>query len=127
MKYIYTLKAPKAIGPYSQAVVSGSSNTLYVSGQLPIDPKTMTMVQSDIKKQTLMCLTNLKAVLEASGLTLNHVVKTTCFLSDMAHFKQFNEIYSEFFDNNYPARSCYEVSRLPNDSLVEIEAIAAKE
>jgi len=120
---ILTDKAPGAIGPYSQAIKIG--DFLFTSGQIPIDPKTGDLVVSDIQKETLQVLENLKAVVEAAGATLDQVVKTTIFIKDMNQFALINEVYAKFFPNNPPARSCVEVARLPKDVNVEIEAIVA--
>ena len=118
---ISTAKAPAAIGPYSQATDLGS--LVITSGQLPIDPATGAFPEG-IQEQTL---TNVKAILEAAGLTMDSVVKTTVFLSDMNNFGAMNEVYATFFtEGSYPARSAVEVARLPKDALVEIEVIAAK-
>ena len=123
MAIINTSKAPKAIGPYSQAIVE--NKVMYTSGQLPLDPETMEFAGSDIKSQTRQSLLNLQKILEEGGASLKSVVKTTCFLSDMNNFAQFNEVYSEFFGTDgAPARSCVEVARLPKDALVEVEAVA---
>jgi len=98
---------------------------VFTSGQLPLDPKTMTFVEGGIKEQARKSLENLKAVLEESGASLDSVLKTTCFLSDMENFVAFNEVYTEVFGTeNAPARSCVEAARLPKDALVEVEAIA---
>jgi reactive intermediate/imine deaminase len=121
-KTIHTDLAPAAIGPYSQAIAIPS--LVFTSGQLPLDPKTMAFVDGGIKAQTRQSLMNLKAILEEAGASLNRVVKTTCFLSDMENFVAFNEVYAEIFGNHKPARSCIEAARLPKDALVEIEAIA---
>jgi len=119
---ITTSEAPKAIGPYSQAVrVDGF---LFISGILPIDPKTGQMVEMNIRDQTLQVMNNLEAILEAAGLKISNVVKTTIFLKDLSHFNEVNDIYGSFFSEIPPARSCIEVSRLPKDALIEIEAIA---
>lgn len=119
---ITTSVAPKAIGPYSQAVrVDGF---LFISGILPIDPKTGQMVEMNIRDQTLQVMNNLDAILEAAGLKISNVVKTTIFLKDLSHFNEVNDIYGSFFSEIPPARSCIEVSRLPKDALIEIEAIA---
>ncbi|HOB15621.1 MAG TPA: RidA family protein [Defluviitoga sp.] len=119
---INTLKAPKAIGPYSQAVrVEGF---LFISGLLPIDPKSGQMVEMEIRSQTLQVMNNLVAILEAASLETSNVVKTTIFLKDLNYFNEVNEIYGGFFKEIPPARSCIEVSRLPKDALIEIEAIA---
>ena len=123
MKKITTEKAPAAIGPYSQAVAVGS--LVYTSGQIAIDPSVGDIVAKDIKGQTEPVMKNLTAVLEAAGSSLDKVVKTTCFLSDMGDFAAFNTIYEEFFKNK-PARSCIACKGLPKGALVEIEAIAEK-
>ena len=121
---ISTSNAPAAIGPYSQAIDLGSM--VITSGQLPIDPATGAFPES-IKAQTNQSLSNVKAILEAAGLTMDSVVKTTVFLSDMNNFAAMNEVYATFFsEGNYPARSAVEVARLPKDALVEIEVIATK-
>jgi 2-iminobutanoate/2-iminopropanoate deaminase len=123
-KIIYTEKAPKPVGPYSQAVeIEGF---VYLAGQIPIDPSTGNVVQGDIKIQTRQVLENIKAVLNASGCGLNNVVKTTIYLVDMKDFTQVNEIYGEYFKEDYPSRSTVEVKALPKESGVEIEAIAVK-
>ncbi|MDR6998466.1 RidA family protein [Neobacillus niacini] len=118
---ISTNNAPGAIGPYSQAVKMG--DLLFVSGQLPIHPSTNEMPES-VAEQTKQSLENVKAILEAAGSDLQHVVKTTVFLQDMNTFTQMNEVYQSHFTGNYPARSAVEISRLPKDALVEIEVIA---
>ncbi len=120
---IHTDLAPAAIGPYAQGVAF--QNLTFTSGQLPLDPKTMAFVEGGIKEQTYQSLMNLKAVLEEGGATIDSVIKTTCFLSDMANFAAFNEVYTEVFGTeNPPSRSCIEAARLPKDALVEVEAIA---
>lgn len=121
-KTIFTEKAPKAIGPYSQAISVG--NMLFTSGQLGINPETGSIETGTIQDETRQSLNNLKAVLEAAGATLNDVVKTTVFIKDMNQFGLINEVYGEFFNDHKPARSCVEVARLPKDGNVEIEAIA---
>lgn len=122
-KIINTELAPKAIGPYSQG--AGFESLVFTSGQLPLDQKTMAFVEGGIKEQALQSLLNLKAVLEEAGASLDSVLKTSCFLSDMNDFVAFNEVYTEIFGTEAaPARSCVEVARLPKDALVEIEAIA---
>ena len=123
-KIIHTEKAPAAIGPYSQAVQAG--NTLYVSGQIPIDPATGAFAGSDIAAQTRQSLTNVRNILEAAGYTLADVVKTTVLLADIADFAAMNAVYAEFFTENCPARACFAVKDLPKGALVEIEAIACK-
>lgn len=124
-KIIATTNAPGAIGPYSQAVDCGAF--LITSGQVPIDPATGEFVPGSIAEQTRQSLTNVKAILEAAGLTMDHVVKTTVFLQDMGDFAAMNAVYAEFFtEGNYPARSAVEVAKLPKGALVEIEAICLK-
>ena len=121
MEKIYTDKAPAAIGPYSQAMVVG--NLVYTSGQIPINPTSGNIEATDIEAQTEQVCKNLDAVLTAAGASLTTVIKTTCFLSDMADFAAFNGVYSKYF-TACPARSCVAVKALPKGSLVEIEAIA---
>ena len=121
MKVISTDKAPAAIGPYSQAMVTGS--LVFTSGQIPLDPVTGAVVGEDITAQTERVIANLRAVLEAAGTDLTKVVKTTCFLRNMGDFAVFNGIYAKHFTGN-PGRSCVEVSALPKGVLVEIEAVA---
>ena len=119
---ISTDKAPAAIGPYSQAVKVG--NLLFTSGMIPIDPATNTLVEGGIEVQARRALENVKALLEASGTSMDKVVKTVVFIKNMDDFAKVNEIYSEYFTENFPARSCVEVARLPKDVLIEMEAIA---
>jgi 2-iminobutanoate/2-iminopropanoate deaminase len=114
-------KAPKAIGPYSQAIQAG--NLLYTSGQIPIDPQTGNVVSGGIEIQTKQVLENLKAVLESANAKLSDTIKVTAFLKDLRDFVPFNTIFAQYFDEPYPARSCVEVARLPKDVLVEIELI----
>lgn len=121
MKKISTDKAPAAIGPYSQAIVTG--NLLFTSGQIPINPETNNVDATDIKGQTEQVMKNLGAVLKEGGAAFETVVKTTCFLSDIANFAAFNEVYAKYFTEN-PARSCVAVRDLPRGVLVEVEAIA---
>jgi 2-iminobutanoate/2-iminopropanoate deaminase len=121
---IATQDAPKAIGPYSQAIKYG--DLLFVSGQIPIDPKTGNLMTGSIEEQTKIVLENLKAVVEAAGMTLKDVVKTSCFLKNMGDFAKFNEIYATYFKESPPARETVEVARLPRDVLVEISCICAK-
>lgn len=122
-KTVSTAKAPAAIGPYAQAV--RIDNLVITSGQLPIDPATGAFPEG-IQAQTRQSLTNVKAILEEAGLTMNSVLKTTVFLSDMNNFAAMNEVYAAFFtEGSFPARSAVEVARLPKDALVEIEVIAA--
>jgi 2-iminobutanoate/2-iminopropanoate deaminase len=122
MKKIYSDEAPKAIGPYSQAIRSGS--LVFCSGQTPIVPDTNKMVDGEIGPQTRQALMNLSAVLKAEGLSLADVVKTTVFLKNFRDFPAMNAVYAEVFGEHQPARSTVEVSRLPLDALVEIECIA---
>ena len=122
LKKIATAHAPAAIGPYSQAIVCG--NMLYTSGQIPLDPVTGEMVGSDITAQAEQVMKNLAAVLAEAGATFQSVVKTTCFLADMADFAAFNAVYAKYFTEN-PARSCVAVKTLPKNALVEVEVIAA--
>lgn len=119
---IISKKAPAAIGPYSPALKVG--NLIFASGQLPIDPKTGKMIEGDIETQAQMALENLKTVLEAYSVSLENVVKTTIFLKNMNNFARVNKVYGEYFKEKFPARSCIEVSRLPKDADIEIEAIA---
>lgn len=121
IKPISTEKAPAAIGPYSQGVRIG--NLVFTSGQIPINPATGQMAET-IEEQTRQSLENVKAILEAEGLSMDKVVKTTVFLSDMNNFAKMNEVYKTYFTGNFPARSAVQAARLPKDALVEIEAIA---
>ena len=122
---IATANAPAAIGPYSQAIDCGSF--IVTSGQIPIDPATGNLVEGGITAQTRQSLTNVKAVVEAAGLTMDHVAKTTVFLQNMADFAAMNAVYAEFFtEGNYPDRSAVEVGALPKGALVEIETICIK-
>lgn len=124
MKTVQTEKAPAAIGPYSQAVNSGTG-LVFVSGQLPINPATGAFPEGGVREQTRQSLLNASAILEAAGLSLQNVVKTTVFLSDMGDFAAMNEVYAAFFKAPYPARSAVAVKTLPKGALVEIECIAA--
>ncbi|HBZ03480.1 MAG TPA: reactive intermediate/imine deaminase [Lachnospiraceae bacterium] len=119
---ISTDKAPAAIGPYSQAVKIGG--LLFTSGMIPIDPATNTLVEGGIEVQAERALENVKALLEASGTSMDKVVKTVVFIKNMDDFAKVNEIYAKYFTSNYPARSCVEVARLPKDVLIEMEAVA---
>ena len=121
-KIISTPNAPAAIGPYSQAVRIGS--TLYCAGQIPLDPKTGQIVSPDITEQTKRVMQNITEVLKAAGLTFEHVVKTTIFLTDFADFQTVNEIYGSHFQKDPPARSTVQVAALPKNARVEIEVIA---
>jgi 2-iminobutanoate/2-iminopropanoate deaminase len=123
MKAIHSEKAPKAIGPYSQAIVSGG--LVYVSGQLPINPETGSFVEGGIAELTRQSLTNISNILAEIGLDLSHVVKTTVFLADMDDFAAMNEVYASFFKEPFPARSAVAVKSLPKGSRLEIEVIAA--
>ena len=123
-KAINTEKAPKAIGPYSQAIQVG--NLVYTSGQLPINPTTGAFPEGGIKEQTRQSLSNIQAILEEAGLTMSNVVKTTVFLADMNDFADMNAVYAEFFTQPYPARSAVAVKTLPKNALVEIEVMAAE-
>ncbi|MBW6490064.1 MAG: RidA family protein [Lentimicrobium sp.] len=123
-KVIHTEHAPKAVGPYSQAIES--NQTLYVSGQIPIDPATGKIVEGGIKEQTTQVMKNIGAILNAAGYTYNDVVKSTCLLSDMENFVPMNEVYAQFYPENPPARAAYGVVRLPLGALVEIETIATR-
>ncbi len=122
IKVINTDKSPAAIGPYSQGIKV--DNLLFVSGQMPIDPKTSEIVEGTIMDQTERVIKNLKAILEEAGLTLENVVKTTIFIKDMNDFGNINEVYASYFTKTKPARSCVEVARLPKDVGIEMEAIA---
>ncbi|AWR95157.1 RidA family protein [Acidianus brierleyi] len=119
---IYTEKAPKPIGPYSQAIKS--SNIIFVSGQIPIEPKTNEIIKGNIKEQTKKVIENIKAILESSGASLENVTMTFIYLKDMKDFSDFNDIYQEYFSTKPPARVTVEVSRLPRDVLIEIACIA---
>ena len=125
MNAIQTGMAPAAIGPYSQAIDSGAG-IVFVSGQLPIVPATGAFPERGIKEQTRQSLANAKAILEAAGLGLGNVVKTTVFLADMGDFAAMNEVYAEFFTAPFPARSAVAVKTLPKGAMVEIECIAAR-
>jgi 2-iminobutanoate/2-iminopropanoate deaminase len=126
LKKIYTDKAPKPIGPYSQAVVV-DGRFIYTAGQVAIDPVTNQLVQGDIKTQTRQVLKNIEEVLKAGGSSMNSVFKTTVFLKDFNDFAAMNEVYGEFFSHSAPARSTVEVARLPRDVKIEIEAVARVE
>ena len=121
---VYTKNAPEAIGPYSQAIVSG--NLVFTSGQIPLNPETGVLEGNNITEQTHRVCKNLKAVLEESGSSLQKVVKTVCFLNEMADFAEFNTVYAEYFTGK-PARSCVAVKELPKGALVEVEVIAERE
>ena len=123
-KVIATKNAPAAIGPYSQAVQVG--NMLFASGQLGLDPATGNFAEGGVKEQTVQAFKNVHAILEEAGLSINDVVKTTVFLADMSDFAAMNEIYAQFFNEPYPARSAVAVKALPKGALVEVEVLAAK-
>ena len=122
MNAISTKKAPAAIGPYSQAIRVG--NLTYTSGQIPLDPATGAFVEGGIKEQTRQALTNIKAILEEAGTSMDNVVKTTVFMANMDDFADMNAVYAEFFTEPYPARSAVAVKTLPKGALIEIEVIA---
>ena len=121
---IETSQAPAPIGPYSQAVLSG--NTLYTSGQIAFNPETGDLVMSSIEEETHQVMNNVKALLEKAGMTFDHVIKTSIFISDMDNFGRINEIYGQYFTADFPARETVEVARLPKDVNVEISMIAVK-
>jgi len=121
-RVVYTPRAPKPIGPYSQGVIAGCF--LFVAGQIPLDPETGSLVEGDFKARVRRVLENVKAVVEAAGGSLRDVVKVTVYLRDIRLFQEFNEVYSEYFRENPPARAVVEVSSLPRGSDVEVEAIA---
>ena len=123
-KIVSTLKAPKAIGPYVQAIES--NNMLFISGQLGLNPITTTLTNG-IEEQTKQSLENLKAILEEAKLNFSNIVKTTIFITNMEDFPKINAIYEKYFNGNFPARSTIQVSALPKSGLIEIEAIATKE
>ena len=124
MKALHSDNAPQAVGPYSQAIEA--NGFVFASGQLPIDPTTNAFAEGGVKEQTRQSLTNAQQVLKAAGLELSHVIKTTVYLSDMADFAAMNEVYAEFFNKPYPARSAVAVKTLPKNALVEVECIAAR-
>ncbi len=121
-KYIMTEDAPSAIGPYSQGIIAG--NIIYTSGQLPIDPSTGELLKGDIKKETRQSLENVKAIIEEAKGTLEDIVKVNIYVTNMEDFSQINEVYGEYFTEHKPARSLVEVSKLPQNGDIEIEAIA---
>jgi len=122
---ITTNDAPKAIGPYSQAIRVTGGTTIYCSGQIPLDPATGEMVQVDVAAQTVRVMENLKAVLAAAGAGFEHVVRCNIFLADMNDFGKVNEVYGRYFTSNPPSRATVQVARLPRDSRVEIDCVAA--
>jgi len=123
-KIVRTEKAPKAIGPYNQAIIEPKTGLIFTAGQIPLDPASGAMVGGGIVEQAHRVFANLEAVLEAAGSGFDKVLKVTVFLKDMGDFVKLNEVYSGYFEANYPARSAVEVARLPKDALVEIELIA---
>ena len=123
-KIASTTAAPKAVGPYSQAVWAG--DFLFCAGQIPLDPTTGNLVAGGVVEQTVRVLENIRGVLESQDLDFAHVIKTTVFLADMNHFVAMNEIYAKYFTSDFPARSTVQVARLPKDALVEIEVVAAR-
>ncbi len=123
-KVIHTENAPKAVGPYSQAIET--NGMLFISGQIPIDPATGKFVEGGIKEQTTQVMKNIGAILTAAGYCYSDVVKSTCLLADMADFAAMNEVYGSFYTENPPARAAYGVVKLPLGALVEIETIAVK-
>ena len=120
---IHTCKAPAAVGPYSQAI--GTGGLIFISGQIPFTPEGE-RIEGGIKEETIQVLENLKAVVEEAGVSLGHVVKTTVYLKSMKNFADVNEIYGQYFSENFPARVCVEVSALPKGVNVEIDAIAVR-
>ncbi len=123
MKVLSTDKAPAAIGPYSQALVSG--NMVFVSGQIPVDPVSGSIAET-IEEQTAQSLSNIRNILAENGMTMSDVIKTTVFLSDLGDFAAMNEVYASHFEAPYPARSCVQVAAIPKGCRVEIECIAVK-
>ncbi len=123
-KIIHTSKAPEAIGPYSQAVKAG--NTLYISGQIPINPKTGKIVEGGIKEQTEQVMKNIAAILDAAGYSFKDTVKSVCLLSDMNNFSAMNEVYGKYYSENPPARAAFAVKELPLGVMIEIETTAVK-
>ncbi|CDZ74583.1 endoribonuclease L-PSP [Peptoniphilus sp. ING2-D1G] len=124
MKFLYTEQAPEAVGPYSQG--TEAMGMIFTSGQLPIFPETGELISDDIKKATLQSLKNVENILESVGSSAEKIVKVNIYLTDMNDFSAMNEVYAEFFGEHKPARSCVEVSKLPKDGIIEIEAIALK-
>ena len=121
-KSVNTNEAPEAIGPYSQAIRVG--DFLYISGQIPLDPKTMEMITGNIELETEKVLQNIEAILRAEGLNFGHVIKTTVYLTDLSEFTRMNQVYEKFFSNTKPARACVQVAALPKGAKIEIDAIA---
>ena len=123
-KIISTANAPKAVGPYSQAVEA--NGVLYISGQIPIDPSTGSIVEGGIAEQTEQVLKNIGAILKEAGLTYQNVVKCTCLLSDMGNFAEMNQVYAKYFTSEMPARAAFGVVKLPLGAMIEIESIAVR-
>lgn len=123
-RIISTNKAPDAVGPYSQAVEA--NGTLYISGQIPVDPATGKIVEGGITEQTAQVMKNIEAVLKSAGFTFSNVVKSTCLLTDMANFSDMNKVYGSYYPSEQPARAAYSVKGLPLGAMVEIETIAVK-
>ncbi|MBW9199837.1 RidA family protein [Bacteroidales bacterium SW299] len=123
-KVIFTKNAPAAIGPYSQAVET--DGMVFLSGQIPVNPATGSVVDGGVKEQTAQVFENIKSVLAEAGLAVENIVKTTVFLKDMSLFAEMNEVYAGYFDKDFPARSAVAVKSLPKDVMVEIECIAVK-
>jgi len=123
-KIIFTDDAPKAIGPYSQAVEA--NGMLFISGQIPVNPETGKIVEADIKTQTKQVMENIGAILKEAGYSFSDVIKSTCLLSDMSNFGGMNEVYGEYYSENPPARAAFAVRTLPLNVMIEIETIAAK-
>ena len=121
-KIIATSKAPAAIGPYSQAIRIG--DFLYTSGQISLDPETMEMITGDIEVETEKVLKNIEAILKADGLSLNNIIKTTVYLTDLSEFARMNQVYEKFFADTKPARACVQVAALPKGAKIEIDAVA---
>ncbi|MCL2377405.1 MAG: RidA family protein [Defluviitaleaceae bacterium] len=123
-KIISTENAPKAIGPYSQGIMF--EGLVFTSGQLPLDPSTGKLVEGDVKVATAQVIRNVQAILHEAGSSLDKVLKATVYLKDMGDFAAMNEVYTEFFGANPPARTCFQVAKLPMDAIVEIEVVASK-
>ncbi len=123
-KIIHTDKAPKALGPYSQAVEA--NDTLYISGQVPINPSTNKVVEGGITEQTIQVMKNIGAILEEAGYSFSDVVKSTCLLSDMSNFAAMNAVYGSYYTENHPARAAFAVKELPLSVMIEIETVAVK-
>ena len=121
-EYIFTDKAPRPVGPYSQAVVIG--NLVFISGQIPIDSETGKLIQGSFEEQARRVLDNIKAIIEAAGGTMDDIVKVTVYMRDLSKFQEFNRVYAEYFKGGYPARVVVGVARLPLDAELEVEAIA---